>query len=104
MTVVRYKVHDGKYEMSIYGHAGYAEAGKDIVCAGVSAIGYALLGFLRNTDCKGLRVITDSGNLAVSCKGGERVSAAFEMAYIGLLQIAQKYPQYVDCHIVAQGD
>lgn len=105
MTQVRYTVTEERHELAIFGHAGYAKAGEDIVCAGVSAIGYALLGFLRNTtEAKGLSFLEESGNLVVSAQGGERVSAAFEMAYIGLAQIQRSYPQYVDCHIIAQGD
>lgn len=105
MTTVRYTITEERHELAIFGHAGYAKAGEDIVCAGVSAIGYALLGFLRNsTEAKGLSTLVEGGNLCISAKGGDRVCAAFEMAYIGLAQISKTYPQYVDCHIIAQGD
>jgi len=36
--------HDG---FEITGHAGYARAGQDIVCAAVSAIGYTVIGVLE---------------------------------------------------------
>lgn len=105
MTKVRYKITEERHELAISGHAGYANAGEDIVCAGVSAIGYALLGFLRNErEAKGLSTLVEGGNLLICASGGERVAAAFEMAYIGLAQISKTYPQYVDCHIFAIGD
>jgi uncharacterized protein YsxB (DUF464 family) len=34
-------------EFSIEGHAGYADCGKDIVCAAISAIAYTALGALQ---------------------------------------------------------
>ena len=36
-------------QMTVSGHAGYAPAGRDIVCAAVSALVYALAGYLEET-------------------------------------------------------
>jgi uncharacterized protein YsxB (DUF464 family) len=42
---VQVTVKNGETHISITGHAGYAEHGKDIVCAGVSAVAHsAILG------------------------------------------------------------
>ncbi len=76
--------------LKMRGHAGYRSAGTDIVCAAVSGIFYALLGFLANED-SGLRIgSVESGNVDVSCS--ERYSSYMRLAYIGFLQIALSYP------------
>ncbi len=36
------------YGFEIYGHSGYAEHGKDIVCAAVSALAYAAVGAISD--------------------------------------------------------
>lgn len=92
-----------RHKLTITGHAGYGEHGSDIVCAGVSAISYALLGFLQNTKTLELKAETESGNMALVCTGGADVASAFEMAVIGYLQISRKYPQCVDVYIASTG-
>lgn len=92
-----------RHKLTVTGHAGYSEHGNDIVCAGVSAISYALLGFLHNTKTRELRAEATSGNMALVCRGDADVAAAFEMAVIGYMQISKKYPQYVDVYIASTG-
>ncbi len=43
----------GEGEFSVTGHAGYAPHGRDIVCAGVSALCAALINYLDRLDEKG---------------------------------------------------
>ena len=86
------------HTLSVVGHAGYSGEGNDIVCAGVSAIVYALLGFLHNQPDKEKRLTgrVESGETVIFWQGDDQASSsAFRMAEIGLLQIAQKYPEYV---------
>ena len=84
------------HTLTVHGHAGYDDTGRDIVCAGVSAISYALLGYLYHVGYVVEDVKTESGDLSLSCVGGD---AAFDMAMVGYLQIARAYPQCVDVHI-----
>ena len=92
-------IEDGdSYELIVDGHAGYAEHGKDIVCAACSGITYALLAMLEEysdevTDVAGPAV--ESGCFYVSCKGTERIQTAFHMAMLGLRKISSGYPDYV---------
>lgn len=97
MLHIRYRTDGEAHSLRMAGHAGYDEHGKDIVCAGASAIVYALLGWLENNgdDLKGNLTSVESGNVWISCEGGEKTAAAFEMARIGLGQIAKKYPGFV---------
>lgn len=82
------------------GHAGQAEKGQDIVCAGASAILYALvygldqIGALDECDL-------ESGKAMVSAETGEdgeptpEARGMLRMAVAGLDLITTKYPDYV---------
>ena len=103
MIRVNYLRDGGTHKLSVQGHAGWSQHGNDIVCAGVSAISFALLGYLHNAGSDIAEAQADSGNLLIECSDGERVTTAFDMAMVGYLQIAKKYPQCVDVYIAAQG-
>lgn len=87
--------------LEMRGHAGF-NPGNDIVCAGASAIAYALAGYLHNCgehlDAMG-RENLESGDLYLCCQGDACVAAAYEMAAIGLAQLAQRYPGHVTVEI-----
>lgn len=97
---VRYNEKKGFTGMKITGHAGY-NPGNDIVCAGVSALGYALVGTLNNIP--GLEFVKNevSDHIDVRIKplqdAGKRhaVNIVFETIIIGLKQIALGYPNHV---------
>jgi len=80
-----------RISLEMKGHAGYnAGGGADIVCAAVSGIFYALLGFLANEE-SGLSVGSiASGDVEIECAEG--YESAMKQAYIGFLQIAMSYP------------
>ena len=85
------------YRLSLRGHAEY-NPGNDIVCAGVSAIAYALAGYIINAPGHVREMIAlslESGEAEISVRGDERIAAAIDMALIGILQISAKYPQKV---------
>ena len=86
-----YRTENG-LRVSLDGHSGYSEVGSDIVCAAVSGIFYALVGYLMNTKREGLiihSILSGCGDVECSEEGEE----AMKLAYIGLLQIAMTYPQ-----------
>lgn len=103
MTRVSYSKDQNGYELFVQGHAGFDMCGRDIVCSSISAICYALLGYLENYAPETSDYTTNSGELAVFSSGGEGVDAAFEMAAIGLLQIAHQHPDNLVVHISAIG-
>ena len=57
MIKVNYTELDGPYgpamRLEAVGHAGYAPAGQDIVCAGVSTLMQALVSLLAGPECPG---------------------------------------------------
>ena len=97
MLRIRYSKHGTVHTLILKGHAGYDEHGKDIVCAGASAIVYTLLGWLENNAPDHGRICgsIEPGDTWLRCDGGEKTAVAFEMAYIGLGQIAKRYPEFV---------
>lgn len=99
MIRVYYTRGEGRHELTINGHAGYAEHGKDIVCAGVSAIVFALLGWMEHNedeidDLEDL--IAEDGQVYIACTGNDKLETAFQVAVLGLIQIARAHPDYVD--------
>ena len=95
MTKVCFKRDGNRYEVRATGHA----TGSDAVCAAVSAIMYALAGWLINADDggKAYDVLIDmsSGRAMLGWRGGAEADAVYNMVVIGLAQIAQSYPDYI---------
>ena len=73
--------------LSVDGHA----TGSPEVCAGVSAVVYALAGYLTNRVPEA-EIRLDSGRAQISCRGQR---AMFEMAWIGLAQIEKAHPEFI---------
>ncbi len=80
---------DERLRLRLCGHAGYADGGEDIVCAAVSGIVYALLGYLANSACSLKINRLGSGIADVEC--GEGGLEALKLACIGLIQIELTY-------------
>ncbi len=82
---------------TVTGHADYAAAGTDIVCAGVSAVTLtAVLGLRDVLGCDGTYA-TEDGRLTVRLKTAPdaRACAILQTMQAGLREIARQYPQYV---------
>ena len=56
--MIRATMYWNRLRMEIEGHAGYAEEGKDIVCAGASALVDALAGALQDAERRGRTTAT----------------------------------------------
>lgn len=97
MIKAKYIIEKKKHTLVVLGHANYAEYGKDIVCAGASALVQALIGWVDDAYCQVECISRDNINneIIVSCIGGKDVEAAFSMAFIGLEQIANSYPNHL---------
>lgn len=106
MIQARYDRDGEMHTLSVNGHAGYSPKGQDIVCAGVSAIVYALIGWLENNseDTRFVSIDENNGEAVIACEGDEKVSAVFYMAAIGIEGIMNTYPSHVDIEIVGIDD
>lgn len=93
MTKVYYEAQGDRCLLSVRGHA----VGSEAVCAAVSGLVYALAGYLVN--CEGVLLynkVLDSGQALLHFRGEEGAQAAFQMAVIGLAQIAKAHPAQVE--------
>lgn len=85
-----------KDKITVSGHAGYAAAGKDIVCAGVTALTMSLVKSLSDLtedkieyEISPGRVDIYYGNLS---EAGKLLVDSF---FIGICLIADDFPEYV---------
>lgn len=103
MIRVNYFRSGDRHRLAVEGHAGYDKHGKDIVCAGVSAITNTLLAYLHSINTNLSEASASSGSVSIDCTGGEKVEAAFDMAVTGYINLSHQYPQYVVTYIASQG-
>ena len=102
MIRINYCREGDRHRLAVDGHAGQAPRGHDIVCAGVSAISFALIGYLQQRETEA-QISGGAGSLAIDCRGDERAASAFDMALCGWLQIAANYPHHVEVYIATEG-
>lgn len=91
MIVVDYVRGSGWHRLTVSGHAGYAQKGQDIVCAGVSALSCALAACVP----KPLKRVVRDGYLSIECPRGAHSDSTFQMALTGYRQISMEYPDNV---------
>lgn len=89
------KVIENKDNIIIEGHAGYAPIGKDIVCAGVSALTFTLSASLKKlTTCD--ETIRD-GYYMITTKDLPRDARLLvEAFFIGISAIQKRYPAHIN--------
>ena len=89
------------FHIRIEGHAGSAPKGEDLVCAGVSSLGFALLLAAGEEDYNA-EIVTDadSGIIDVLCRpsglwGRDHCTVMMDTIAGGLELLAGQYPEYV---------
>ncbi len=82
--------------ITVSGHANYAEAGKDIVCAGVSALVQGLIRSMESLTSDKIKYEISPGRADIYFKNlsgtGKLLVDSF---FIGVCQIADEFPDYV---------
>ncbi len=87
------------------GHSGYAAAGSDIVCAGVSAVVQtALQAVLAISEEAPVYEIADgllecSIPRAASDLAELQIQSILDAAFLGCVSLAQQYPRYIQLHV-----
>lgn len=106
MIKARYIAEGNTHTLTVQGHANYDKYGKDIVCAGVSALVQALIGWAENKPyiIESVSIDEKEGEVIIECQGDEDVAAVFYMTAIGVEQIATNYSQHVDIEIIGIDD
>ena len=91
MTRFAYIRRDGRCVLRADGHADFCP-GRDIVCAGASALVCALAGALDALGAQGVQRTLCAGHAAIAADDRADVRAAFTVAVTGLRQLAAAYP------------
>ena len=89
-----------KLSLRLEGHAGYAEHGKDIVCASASILAYTVAQYVKlaheNGEFKATpEIVLNGGDAFVCCEHTEDAKKMFEFAELGYQLLKYNYPQYV---------
>lgn len=100
MTEITIDKWDGKHVLVIRGHAGYSKCGTDIVCAGISTLGYTLINVLRELEKRGLAEKVScgegAGSLIITFYGeSAELKAAYETVLIGFYMLQEKFSSYL---------
>lgn len=94
VTRFAYIRRDGRCVLHADGHADFCP-GRDIVCAGASALVCALAGALDVLGAQGVQRTLCAGHAAIAADDRADVRAAFTVAVTGLRQLAAAYPGHV---------
>lgn len=83
-------------EIKVSGHSDYAVKGKDIVCAGVSAVTVGTLNAIHQITGKvPVHKIEDDGYVSIKFLKNEQQQMIAQVCVIQLASIAESYPKYV---------
>ena len=105
MVKVTFTDSGEKLSLRLKGHAGYADIGKDIVCASCSILAYTVAKIvndaLNNGHLETSPLINlDSGGALILCDPSNdryaEIRHAYEVVQEGYALLAENYPQYVE--------
>lgn len=82
--------------IEISGHAGYAEPGKDIVCAAVTALTQTLIQSIENLTDDKIEYRISPGKVEVEYRNlSEKSKTLVDSFFVGICLIAEEFPEYV---------
>ena len=88
------KRYDGG--INIHGHAHYAEPGKDIVCAGISALVQNLIQSIEELTTDEIKYDMSSGKVDIYFRNlSEHAQLLVDSFFVGVQLIANNYPTNV---------
>ena len=90
------KVSVTKGRIAVTGHAGYADPGNDIVCAGVSVLFQTMLRAVLDVAGDRIAYIIAPGAAEMTYeKLSVRGMAMVDFFFTGITMMAEEYPEYV---------
>ena len=104
MLNVTFTERGEKLSLRLEGHAGYAEIGKDIVCASATILAYTVAQFVKEAEHNGdlaspSEIRLDIGDTFISCEPTEDTWLAIQNIYLfaktGYALLEHNYPQFV---------
>lgn len=82
--------------IEISGHAGYAEYGKDIVCAGVTALTQTLIQSIKDLAGDEIEYRVSPGRAEIEYRNlSEAGKTLVDSFFIGICLIAEEFPEHV---------
>lgn len=82
--------------IEISGHAGYAEPGKDIVCAGVTALTQTLIQSIENLTDDKIEYRISPGKVEVGYRNlSEKSKTLVDSFFVGIYLITEEFPEHV---------
>lgn len=97
MIIIEVTSHNKEIvSIEMNGHSGYAESGKDIVCAGVSSLVYAAINSFNSIEES--RILIDDGMLKLNLHGkkvSDHDQIVLEVMLNGFSMIAAQYKKNV---------
>lgn len=82
--------------IKVSGHANYAEIGKDIVCAGVTALTQTLIRSIENLTSDKIEYEISPGKADIHFRNLSGAGMLLvDSFFIGICQIADEFPEYV---------
>jgi len=106
-----YLKESGTIAMSVEGHAGQAEKGKDIVCSAASILAYTVAQYVQYVEKLGgitvkPRLEMKDGYMLIVANPTDEYLAevlnAFFVAQVGYSLLARDYPQYVELKMLGE--
>jgi uncharacterized protein len=94
MTRVSASCKGNRFRLECRGHAGYAESGKDVICAAVSAICQTLYLWCRNTEDVTIEDETMGPGVFLLTASGP-CEEPWKAAVLGLMSLEAGYPAYI---------
>ena len=89
------KVENTKARLTVSGHAGYAEVGKDIVCSAVSILVVTLVESLKKQN-ENIKHKLEEGNLILYKQElGSSEKLLLSSFLIGIDMLEDMYPEYI---------
>lgn len=82
--------------ITIQGHAGYAEPGKDIVCAAISTLSQVFVASVEELTAAKIKTAQTGGYMEIVIEEStERAQVLLDSFLVGCRMIADEYPEYV---------
>ena len=116
MLVAKFSMDAEKKSVSLHlnGHAGQAEAGKDIVCSSASILAYTVAQNIKMAESRGLikyspTIKLREGKTIITCRAKDDDSYAdvlhtYCVVQTGYQLLAHNYPQYVAVEMFGEAE
>lgn len=95
MTRVTLNKEDNCWHLIVYGHAGYAEAGNDIVCAGISTLTFTLMNYIGQYDQIWKDITRIPPAIEAWVESTPEIDEIMNFVITGYHLIEEQYPQYI---------